>query len=60
MSRIKILGRAVESVLKENPRVMGRPPSIPVEKKSRIVLSVLAGEQTIAEYKASLEESHGT
>ena len=28
---------------------MGRPPSIPVEKKSRIVLSVLAGEMTIAE-----------
>lgn len=28
---------------------MGRPPSIPVEKKQRIVLSVLAGEVTIAE-----------
>lgn len=28
---------------------MGRPPSIPVEKKTRIVLSVLAGEVTIAE-----------
>ena len=28
---------------------MGRPPSIPVEKKSRIVLSVLAGEMSIAE-----------
>ena len=28
---------------------MGRPPSIPVEKKTRIVLSVIAGEQTIAE-----------
>jgi transposase len=28
---------------------MGRPPSIPVEKKTRIVLSVLAGEITIAE-----------
>lgn len=28
---------------------MGRPPSIPVEKKSRIVLSVIAGEQSIAE-----------
>ena len=28
---------------------MGRPPSIPVEKKTRIVLSVLAGEMTIAE-----------
>jgi transposase len=28
---------------------MGRPPSIPVEKKARIVLSVLAGEMTIAE-----------
>lgn len=27
---------------------MGRPPSIPVEKKTRIVLSVLAGELTIA------------
>jgi transposase len=28
---------------------MGRPPSIPVEKKSRMVLSVLAGEMSIAE-----------
>ena len=28
---------------------MGRPPSIPVEEKSRIVLSVLAGEMSIAE-----------
>src|SRR5688572_18963075 len=28
---------------------MGRPPQIPVEKKTRIVLSVLAGEITIAE-----------
>lgn len=28
---------------------MGRPPSIPAEKKTRIVLSVLAGEMTIAE-----------
>lgn len=28
---------------------MGRPPSIPVEKKTRIVLSVLAGEITVAE-----------
>lgn len=28
---------------------MGRPPVIPVEKKARIVLSVLAGEMTIAE-----------
>jgi transposase len=28
---------------------MGRPPSIPVEKKTWIVLSVLAGELTIAE-----------
>jgi transposase len=28
---------------------MGRPPSIPVEKKSRIVLSVIAGEISIAE-----------
>ena len=28
---------------------MGRPPSIPAEKKTRIVLSVLAGELTIAE-----------
>jgi transposase len=28
---------------------MGRPPSIPAEKKTRIVLSVLAGEITIAE-----------
>lgn len=28
---------------------MGRPPSIPAEKKTRIVLSVLADEMTIAE-----------
>jgi transposase len=28
---------------------MRRPPSIPVEQKARIVLSVLAGELTIAE-----------
>ena len=28
---------------------MGRPPSIPAEKKTRIVLSVLAGEITVAE-----------
>jgi len=28
---------------------MGRPPSIPVEKKTRVVLSVLAGEMSIAE-----------
>ena len=28
---------------------MGRPPQIPVEKKTRIVLSILAGEMTIAE-----------
>jgi transposase len=28
---------------------MGRPPAIPVEKKTRIVLSVLAGEMSIAE-----------
>ena len=28
---------------------MGRPPSIPAEKKTGIVLSVLAGEMSIAE-----------
>lgn len=28
---------------------MGRPPVIPAEKKLRIVLSVLAGQMTIAE-----------
>ncbi len=28
---------------------VGRPPVIPVEKKTRIVLSVLAGEMSIAE-----------
>ena len=28
---------------------MGRPPVIPVEKKTRIVLSILAGEMTIVE-----------
>lgn len=28
---------------------MGRPPSVPIEKKTRIVLSVLAGELSVAE-----------
>jgi transposase len=28
---------------------MGRPPGIPAERKTRIVLSVLAGEMSIAE-----------
>ena len=28
---------------------MGRPPAIPAERKTRIVLSVLAGEMSIAE-----------
>lgn len=28
---------------------MGRPPSIPAETKSRIVMSVIAGELSIAE-----------
>jgi len=28
---------------------MGRPPQIPVEKKTRIVLAILAGEVSIAE-----------
>lgn len=28
---------------------MGRPPSISAEKKTRVVLSVLAGELTVAE-----------
>jgi|SRR4051794_18431392 transposase len=28
---------------------MGRPPAIPAEKKARVVMSVLAGEMTIAE-----------
>lgn len=28
---------------------MGRPPQIPAEKKTRIVLAVLAGELSIAE-----------
>ena len=28
---------------------MGRPPMIPPEKKSRIVLAILAGEMSIAE-----------
>ena len=28
---------------------MGRPPSIPAEKKTRIVLSVIAGEISVAE-----------
>jgi transposase len=28
---------------------VGRPPTIPAEKKTRIVLSVMAGEMTIAE-----------
>jgi transposase len=28
---------------------MGRPPSIPVEKKTHVVLSMITGEMTIAE-----------
>mgnify|MGYP000859896703 FL=1 len=28
---------------------MGRPPVVPVERKTRVVLSILAGEMTIAE-----------
>ena len=28
---------------------MGRPPSIPVEKKTRVVLAVIAGELSVAE-----------
>ena len=28
---------------------MGRPPTIPPEKKTRIVLAILAGEMSIAE-----------
>lgn len=36
------------SVLRESP-THGETPSIPVEKKTRIVLSVLAGEVSIAE-----------
>ena len=28
---------------------MGRPPSIPAEKKTRVVLSLIAGELTVAE-----------
>lgn len=28
---------------------MGRPPTIPAEKKSRVVMSVIAGEMTITE-----------
>jgi transposase len=36
---------------------MGRPPSIPAEKKTRIVLSVLAGEMTIAEGCSAGEDS---
>lgn len=28
---------------------MGRPPVIPAEQKARIVMSVLAGEMTIAQ-----------
>ena len=28
---------------------MGRPPSMPVEKKTRIVLSVPAGEMSVAQ-----------
>jgi transposase len=48
VSRVRLFGWTVESVLKEI-LIMGRPPSIPVEKKTRIVLSVLAGEMSIAE-----------
>ena len=44
---VRLCGRAVESVLKESE--YGKTPSIPVEKKTRIVLSVLAGEVSVAE-----------
>jgi transposase len=36
---------------------MGRPPVIPAEQKSRIVMSVLAGEMTIAELTQALGEA---
>lgn len=35
--------------LKESPGTMGRPPTIPPEKKTHVVLSVLQGEMAIAE-----------
>ena len=45
-----LAGRLVEDRLEwEGPISMSRPPVIPAEKKIRIVLSILAGEITIAE-----------
>ncbi len=38
---------------------MGRPPVIPAERMTRIVLSVLAGEMTIAETARRVEGVRG-
>ena len=38
---------------------MGRPPVIPAEKKQRIVLSVLAGEMSIAQAARDLGTQGG-
>lgn len=48
LSRVRLASRAVMWVLNRESDT-GRPPAIPVEKKTRIALSVLAGEVSIAE-----------
>jgi transposase-like protein len=49
LSRVRLCGRTVESVLKESQTHGKPPPGISAEKKTRIVLSVIVGEMTIAE-----------
>jgi len=48
LSRVRLCGRTIESVLEES-QTMGRPPVIPAEKKARIVMSVIAGELSVAD-----------
>jgi len=49
LSRVRLCGRTVESVLKESQIHGKTTPRISSEKKTRIVLSVIVGEMTIAE-----------
>lgn len=48
LSRGKLCGRTVESVLEESLR-LGKTPINPADEKARIVLGVIAGEMAIAE-----------
>jgi len=49
LSRVRLCGRTVESVLTESQIHGKTTPRISAEKKTRIVLSVIVGEMTIAE-----------